>query len=79
MYVNTENLTYFGSFGVEYIPKEIRKFIGNKDIRTNIYRMQAYDSIMRVYFCIGFIDFMIKSKSLGAIHKIIDFKILLPT
>ena len=38
-------LTYFGSFGVEHIPKEIR-FTGNKNIMTNIYRIQAYNSIM---------------------------------
>ena len=31
---------------------------------TNIYRIQAYDSIMCGYFCIGFIDFMLKGKSL---------------
>ena len=30
LYVNAKNVTYFDSFGVEYIPKEIRKFIGNK-------------------------------------------------
>ena len=29
-----------------------------------IYRIQAYDSIVFEYFCIGFIDFMLKSKSL---------------
>ena len=40
-----ENLTYFDSFGVEHIPKETRKLIGNV-YRTNIYRIQAYDSIM---------------------------------
>ena len=38
LYVNAKNLTYFDSFGFEYIPKEIRKFIGNKNITTNIYR-----------------------------------------
>ena len=59
MYVNDNNTTYFDSFGVEYIPKEIRKFIGNKNIITNIYRIQAYDSIMSGYFCIGFIDLLI--------------------
>ena len=64
MYVNTKNVTYFDSFGVEHIPKEIRKFIRNKNIITNIYRIQAYDSIMCGYFCIGFIDFMLKGKSL---------------
>ena len=29
LYVNAENVTYFDSCGVEHIPKEIRKFIGN--------------------------------------------------
>ena len=48
---------------VEYIPKEIKTFIGNK-IKANIYRIQAYDSIMSGYFCIGFADFMLKDKSL---------------
>ena len=62
-YVNAENVTYFDSFGVEHISKEIEKFIGNKNITTNIYRIQAYDSIMCGYFCIGFIDFMLKGKS----------------
>ena len=44
--------------------KEIKKFIGNKNIITNIYRIQAYDSIMCGYFRIGFIDFMLEGKSL---------------
>ena len=44
LYVNAKNVTYFDSFGVEHIPKKIRKFIGNKNIKTNIYRIQAYDS-----------------------------------
>ena len=38
------NITYFDSFGVEHIPEEIMKFIGNKNIKTNIFRIQAYDS-----------------------------------
>ena len=63
MYVNNNNITYFVSFGVEHIPKGTRKKItGNKNI-TNNYRIQAYDSIMCGYFCIGFINFMLKSKS----------------
>ena len=45
LYVNAENVTYFDSFGVEHIPKEIKKFIGNKSIITNIDRIQACDSI----------------------------------
>ena len=55
---------YFKSYGAEDIPKEIKKIIGNKNIITNIYRIQAYDSIMCGYFCIEFVDFMLKDKSL---------------
>ena len=55
---------YASSFGVEHIPKKKRKFIGNKITITNIYRMQACSSIICGYFCIGFIDFMLKDKSL---------------
>ena len=62
--VNDNNVTYFDSFGVENVPKEIIKLIGNKNITTNIYSIQAFDSIMCWYFCIGFIDFMLKGKSL---------------
>ena len=36
----------------------------NKNIKTNIYRTQANNSIMCEYFCAGFIDFMLKGKSL---------------
>ena len=64
LYVNANNIVYFDSFEVEHIPKEIKKFLGNKNIITNIYRIQAYDSIMCRYFCIGFIDFMLKGKIL---------------
>ena len=45
--------TYFYSFGVEHVPKEIKKFIGKKNIIKSIYGIQAYNSIMCEYFCIG--------------------------
>ena len=64
LYVHNDDVTYFDSFGVEHIPKEIKTFINNKNIKTNIFRMQAYDSIMCGYFCIGFIDFMLAGKTL---------------
>ena len=64
LYVHKDNVTYFGSFGVENIPKEIKAFMNNKNIKTNIFRKQAYDSIMCGYFCIGFIDFMLAGKTL---------------
>ena len=47
LYVQNNNVTYFDSFGVEHIPKEIKTFINNKNIKTNIFRIQAYDSIMQ--------------------------------
>ena len=64
LYVNNKSATYFDSFGAEHIPKEIMKFIGNKSIITNIFRIQAYDSVMCGCFCIGFIDFMFNGNSL---------------
>ena len=63
MYVNND-VTYFDFFGVEHILKEIKTFIKNKNIKTNIFRIQAYDSIMCGYFCIGFIGFMLAGKTL---------------
>ena len=60
--MNGDNLTHFNSFDVEPIPNET-KFTGNKIITANIYRMQANSSIMCGYFCIGFINFMLKGKS----------------
>ena len=50
--------------GVEHIPKEIKIFIKNKNIITNIFRIQAYESIVCGYFYIWFIDFMFKGKTL---------------
>ena len=72
LFVKTKYTVYFDSFGVEHIPKEINKFIRSKelgsavnnDIKSSIFRIQAYDSIMCGYFCIEFINFMLKGKTL---------------
>ena len=64
LYVNNKTVEYFDSFGIEHIPKEIKKIINNRDIIASIFRTQAYDLIMCGYFCIGFIDFMINGNSL---------------
>ena len=64
VFVKTNEVIYFDSFGIEYIPSEINKFIGNSDIKRNIFRVQAYDSIMCRYFCIKFINYMLKGKTL---------------
>ena len=62
MYV--EEITYFGSFEVEHVPREIKKFIGHKNIKINIFRIQANNSIVFGCSCIGFIDFMFADKTL---------------
>ena len=64
MYALNNNVTYFDGFGVEHIPKEIKKFIDKSIVVTNIFRIQAYDSVMCGYFCIWFIDFMFADKTL---------------
>ena len=65
MWVDNNDVTYFDSFGVEHILKEIKTFICHSlSITTNIFRVQACDSVMCGYFCIGFIDFMLKGKTL---------------
>ena len=73
LFIKLKYTVYFDSFGVEHIPKVINKFIGNsntttssslKCIKSNIFRIQAYDSIMCGYFCIEFINYMLKSKAL---------------
>ena len=45
LYTFNNNVSYFNSFGVERIAKEIKKFIGNKNIQSNIFKMQAYNSV----------------------------------
>ena len=61
---NNNDVIYFDYFGVEDIPKEIKEFIDNKNIKKKMFRIQAYDSIMCGYFCIGFINFMLAGKTL---------------
>ena len=34
--MNGDNVIYFDSFTAEYIPREIKKFIGNNNITKNI-------------------------------------------
>ena len=62
-FVKKNEILYFDSFGVEHTPKEIKKFIGNRNIKANIYCVQATNSVMRGYFRIRFIDFMLASKT----------------
>ena len=55
LFCNRSEIVYFDSFGVEHVPEEIKDFIRNKNIKANIFRVQANNSIICGYFCIGFI------------------------
>ena len=63
LYLNINSATYFDSSGVENIRKEILKIIAHKNIAINVYRIQACKSVMDRYFCIGFINFILKGKT----------------
>ena len=63
--VYKKTVAYFDSFGIEHISKEVKKYVNNKNIIANIFRIQAYDSVMCEYFCIGFIDYMFMGKRLS--------------
>ena len=54
-FVKKNEIVYFGSFGVEHIPEEIKKIVGNKNIKANIFCVQANNSVICGYFCIEFI------------------------
>ena len=71
LFVKPKYTVYFDNIGVEHIPKEINKFINNdttksslERIKSDIFRIQDYDSIMCGYFCIEFINYMLKGKTL---------------
>ena len=64
LFCNKSEIIYFHSFGVEHVPEKIKEFVGNKNIIADIFRAQANNSVMRGYFCIRFIDFMLAGKKL---------------
>ena len=76
-FINRNEIVYFDSFGVEHISEEIKEFIGNKNIKANIFRIEANNSVMCGYFWIGFIDFMVAGKRLTDYNSLFspyDFK-----
>ena len=64
LFCKRNGIVYFNSFGVEHVSEKIKKCIGNENIKANIFPVQANNSILCGYFCIGFIDFMLASKKL---------------
>ena len=72
LFCNGNEIVYFDSFGFEHVPEEIKKIVGNKNMIAKIFLVQADNSIMCGYFCIGFIDFMLSGK------KLTDFRLFSP-
>ena len=78
LFFSRSEIVYFDSFGVEHVPEKIKESIWNKNIIANIFRVQANNSVMCGYFCIGFIDFMLAGKKLTDFTDMFstyDFKI----
>ena len=76
-FCNRREIVYFDSFGVEHVTEEIKEFIGNRNIKANIFQVQANNSVMCGHFCIGFIDFMLAGKKLTDFTSLVsphDFK-----
>ena len=63
LFCNRSEIAYFNNFGVEHVPEEIKEFIKTKNIIANIFRVQANNSVMCGYFCIGFIDLCYQVKN----------------
>ena len=64
LFCSRSEIVYFDSFGVEHVSEEIKEFIGNKNIKANIFRVQVSNSVMCGDFCIEFVDFMLAGKEL---------------
>ena len=46
LFCRESEIAYFDSFGVEHVPEEIKEFIGNKNIKANVFRVQASNSMI---------------------------------
>ena len=62
LFCNRNEIVYFDSFSDEYVSAEIKEIVENKNIKANIFRVQANDSVICGSFCIGFIGFMLAGK-----------------
>ena len=67
LFCNKKQVIYFDSFGVEHVPEEIKKFIRDKNVISNIFRIQSNNSITCSYFFLGFINYLLAGK------RLIDF------
>ena len=77
LFCNRSEIVDFDSFAVEHVREEIKEFTGNKNLKANIFRVQASNSVMCGYFCIGFINFVLAGKELTdftSLFSTYDFK-----
>ena len=70
LFCRKNEIVYFDSFGVEHVRKEIKEFIGNKNIIAKIFQVHANNSIMCGYFCTGFIYFMFVGEKLTDVFSL---------
>ena len=73
LFCNRSESVYFNSFGVAHVPEEIKDFLGHKNIISNTFRVQANNSVMRGYFWIGFINFILSGKKLNDFTSMFSF------
>ena len=75
-YVVNNNVTCSERFGIEHIEKKKKKnwktYCKKKKVLTNIYRIQAYDSVIYGYFSVGVIDITLKGRSLTGFTIIVS-------
>ena len=77
LFCNKSEAAYLDRFGVEHVFEEIKEFVGNENVIANIFQVQASNSIICGYACIGFIDFMLagtKLTDLMSIFSLYNFK-----
>ena len=65
LFCNRSEIVCSDTFGAEHVPEEIKEFVENKSIIANFFRVQANNSTMCGYFCVGFIDFMLSGKKIS--------------
>ena len=63
LFIDRNLAVYFDSFGIEYIPQEALNRIRDKSITHNIFKTQNNEFIMRGFYCIVFIEFMLAWKT----------------
>ena len=48
-FCSRNEIVYFNSFAVEHAPEEIKEFVGNKNIKANIFRLKGFFRLHRIY------------------------------